>query len=68
VRLPPGAHCGDRARVATGDDDDLIAIEPADVSRETPDWMFAFLWAHPERALDFELTPLRRVSRGSRLR
>jgi hypothetical protein len=33
-----------------------LDVEPVPVSRETPDWTFASLWAHPERALDSEVT------------
>lgn len=31
-------------------------IEPVPISRDTPDWTLASLWAHPERALDPTVT------------
>ena len=33
-----------------------LRVEPVPVFRDTPDWTFASLWAHPERALDPEVT------------
>jgi len=33
-----------------------LHVEPVPVSRDTPDWTLASLWAHPERALDPEVT------------
>jgi SAM-dependent methyltransferase len=33
-----------------------LRVEPVPVARDTPDWTFASLWAHPERALDPEVT------------
>jgi len=33
-----------------------LHVEPVLVSRDTPDWTLASLWAHPERALDPEVT------------
>jgi SAM-dependent methyltransferase len=33
-----------------------LGVEPVLVSRDTPDWTLASLWAHPERALDPEVT------------
>jgi SAM-dependent methyltransferase len=33
-----------------------LRVEPVPVFRDTPDWTFESLWAHPERALDPEVT------------
>jgi hypothetical protein len=29
-----------------------VRIDPVPIPRDTPDWMFASFWAHPERVLD----------------
>jgi len=34
----------------------IFDVRPVPVSRDTPDWTLASLWAHPERALDPEVT------------
>jgi SAM-dependent methyltransferase len=52
----PDAEAGVREQLGHWLGPGTLRVEPVPISRDTPDWTFASLWAHPERVLDLEVT------------